>query len=92
MKMNWTMGLGCAVLALALAFPSVAQDGKKKNKPHSADEVKEDIADHRAMAEAHLNAAKCLESGKPEMECHAQLAKDCKGLGIGKYCGMKHRH
>ncbi len=92
MKMNWTAGLSCAVLALVLAFPAVAQDGKKKSKPHSADEVKEDIADHRAMAEAHLNAAKCLESGKSEKECHAQLAKDCKGLGIGKYCGMKHRH
>jgi len=44
------------------------------------------------MAEAHLNAAKCLEGGKSEKECHAQLAKDCKGLAIGKYCGMKHRH
>ena len=54
--------------------------------------MKKDIADHRAMADAHLNAAKCLESGKPEKECHAQLAKDCKGLGIGKYCGMKHKH
>jgi len=44
------------------------------------------------MAEAHLNAARCLESGKPEKDCHDQLARDCKGLGIGKYCGMKHRH
>jgi len=62
--------------------------GKKKG---DADHVKKDIADHRAMADAHLNAAKCLESGKPEKECHGQLAKDCKGLAIGKYCGMKHR-
>jgi len=92
MTAKWMMGMGSVVLALALAFPAVAQDGKKKTKPHSADEVKEDIADHRAMAEAHLNAAKCLESGKSEKECHAQLGKDCKGLGIGKYCGMKHRH
>ena len=45
-----------------------------------------------AMAEAHLNAAKCFESGKSEKQCHEQLAKDCKGLAIGKYCGMKHRH
>jgi hypothetical protein len=43
------------------------------------------------MADAHLSAAKCLESGTPEKECQTQLAKDCKGLGIGKYCGMKHR-
>lgn len=77
--------------ALVLVVPaaSFAQDkGRKDDAAH----VKKDILDHRAMAEAHLNAAKCLESGKTEKECHAQLAKDCKGLGIGKYCGMKHRH
>jgi len=94
MKTKRMLGMGGAVLALALAlaFPVAAQDGKKKEKPHSADEVKKDVADHRAMAEAHLNAARCLESGKSEKDCHAQLAKDCKGLAIGKYCGMKHRH
>jgi hypothetical protein len=54
--------------------------------------VQKDIADHRAMAEAHLNAAKCFEAGKSEKECHGQLAKDCKGLAIGKYCGMRHKH
>jgi hypothetical protein len=64
-----------------------AEKGKKDDPAH----VKKDIADHRAMADAHLNAAKCLESGTPEKECQAQLAKDCKGLGIGKYCGMRHR-
>lgn len=92
MKTKWMVGTGSAVLALALALPAAAQDTKKKEKPHSADEVKQDIADHRAMADAHLNSAKCLEAGKPVKECHAQLAKDCKGLGIGKYCGMKHKH
>ena len=65
-----------------------AEKGKKDDPAH----VRQDVGDHRAMAEAHLNAAKCLESGKSEKDCHAQLAKDCKGLGIGKYCGMKHRH
>ncbi|MGH8635423.1 MAG: hypothetical protein ACRET7_14995 [Burkholderiales bacterium] len=64
-----------------------AERSKKDDSAH----VKKDIADHRAMADAHLSAAKCLESGRPEKECQAQLAKDCKGLGIGKYCGMKHR-
>jgi hypothetical protein len=64
-----------------------AEKGKKDDPAH----VKKDVADHRAMADAHLNAAKCLESGTPEKECQAQLAKDCKGLGIGKYCGMKHQ-
>lgn len=92
MNAGWKSGLGVTLVAAALAFPAMAQDGKKKEKPHSAVEVKEDIADHRAMADAHMNAAKCLEAGKPVKDCHAQLAKDCKGLGIGKYCGMKHRH
>jgi hypothetical protein len=92
MKADWKIGAGVALMALALAFPASAQDGKKKEKPHSADEVKKDIADHRVMADAHLNAAKCFESGKSDKECHGQLAKDCKGLAIGKYCGMKHKH
>jgi hypothetical protein len=71
------------------ASPVLAAEKAKKDDPAH---VKQDILDHRSMAEAHLNAAKCLESGKAEKECLAQLAKDCKGLGIGKYCGMKHRH
>lgn len=54
--------------------------------------AKEDIAAHRAIAAAHEKAAKCLESGKSEKECHAHLATDCKAIAIGKYCGMRHRH
>jgi hypothetical protein len=75
--------LACALLALP------ADAAEKKDDPAH---VKKDVANHRAMAEAHTNAARCLESGKPEKECHAQLARDCKGLAIGKYCGMKHSH
>ena len=92
MSKNWIAGIVAGLMALALAFPAAAQDAGKKEKAHSSDEVKKDIADHRAMADAHLNAAKCFEAGKSDKDCHAQLAKDCKGLGIGKYCGMKHRH
>jgi len=44
------------------------------------------------MAKAHEAAAKCLEAGKGEKVCLEQLRKDCKGVGIGKYCGMKHQH
>lgn len=84
-----TVGMLCALLG---ALPVAAADSAKKDKAHGAEDVKKDIADHRAMAEAHLNAAKCFEAGKSEKECHGQLAKDCKGLAIGKYCGMKHRH
>jgi len=59
---------------------------------HSAQETKEDIARHRAMAAAHEAAAKCMEAGKGEKVCLAELQTACKGLAIGKYCGMKHAH
>lgn len=88
MKLNVMAVAGLAVLCGVLALPAVAAE----KKGHGTEEIRKDIADHRAMADAHLNAAKCLESGKSEKECQAQLAKDCKGLGIGKYCGMKHKH
>jgi hypothetical protein len=82
-----------ARLAMAgLLILPVAATAADKSKQDDPAHVKEGVADHRAMAEAHLNAARCLEAGKAEKDCHAQLAKDCKGLGIGKYCGMKHRH
>ncbi|HVL75755.1 MAG TPA: hypothetical protein VM406_07045 [Noviherbaspirillum sp.] len=54
--------------------------------------VKATIEQHRAIAEAHAQAAQCLESGKDEKTCHAELAKTCKGLAIGKLCGMRHKH
>ena len=59
---------------------------------HSTAETKEDAARHRAMAAAHEAAAKCLEAGKGENVCVAELQLACKGLAIGKYCGMKHAH
>ena len=59
---------------------------------HSDAETKEDIARHRAMAAAHEAAAQCMEAGKGEKVCMAELQKACKGLAIGKYCGMKHAH
>ncbi|MCU0924562.1 MAG: hypothetical protein MUF44_00545 [Hydrogenophaga sp.] len=59
---------------------------------HSDKQIKEDIARHRAMAAAHEGAAKCLEAGKGEKVCMAELQAACKGLAIGKYCGMRHVH
>ena len=67
-----------------LAFNAAAQ--------HSDKETKEDIQRHRAMAAAHEAAAKCLESGKKENVCEKELQAACKGLAIGKNCGMKHVH
>ena len=37
-------------------------------------------------------AAQCLEAGKGEAVCMKELQVACKGLAIGKYCGMKHAH
>jgi predicted transcriptional regulator len=59
---------------------------------HGDKERKEDITRHRAMAKAHTDAAICLESGKKEADCDKALQAACKGLAIGKSCGMKHAH
>ena len=66
--------------------------GPLLGQAHGEKERKEDIRRHRAMAAAHEAAAKCLESGKPENDCLEKLRQDCKGLGIGKYCGLRHQH
>ena len=74
-----------AALMLCASF-SVAQ------AQESDKEKKEDIQRHRAMAVAHESAAKCLEAGKKEDLCVKELQAACKGLAVGKYCGMKHVH
>ncbi len=58
----------------------------------NAQETREDVARHRSMAAAHEAAAKCRESGKDEEVCNMALQAACKGLAIGKFCGMKHVH
>lgn len=83
--MNRTLKLLLASL-LAVSGATVLAQG------HSSQETKEDVARHRAMAAAHEAAAKCLESGKDEKQCLADLQSACKGLAIGKYCGMRHVH
>jgi hypothetical protein len=59
---------------------------------HSDKETKADIERHRAMAVAHEAAAKCLEAGKGSDVCQKELQTACKGLAIGKSCGMRHVH
>jgi hypothetical protein len=44
------------------------------------------------MARAHEEAAKCLESGEKESVCHERLREACKGIAVGRYCGMRHAH
>lgn len=75
------------LLSLTLALLSTAAVAQ-----HSDKDTKEDVARHRAMAAAHEGAAKCLEAGKKEEVCMAELQTACKGLAIGKYCGMRHVH
>jgi hypothetical protein len=76
------------LIALMCApFLALAQGSK-----HSAEDIRKDIQRHRAMAQAHEAAARCLESGKGENACLKQLQADCKGLAIGRYCGMRHEH
>jgi hypothetical protein len=76
------------ILLLLLSLPALAL----ASGGHSAEDVKKDIQRHRAMAAAHEAAAKCLESGKKAEACHKDLQASCKGLAIGKYCGMRHEH
>lgn len=75
-----------------LAFISLALTATLSIAAESAKEVQEDIAKHRTMAAAHEAAAKCLASGKDEAGCYKDLQAACKGIAIGKFCGMKHTH
>ena len=79
------MKLFALILGIALPAAALAQ-------AHGEKERVEDAKRHRALAAVHEAAAKCLESGKSEKDCLEKLKQDCKGLGIGKYCGMKHKH
>lgn len=80
--------------SLVLAFPLMlgAAGAQAQQAPGLSDHVKKDIERHRAMAAAHEAAARCLESGKSEDACLKELQAACKGLGIGKHCGMRHVH
>lgn len=78
---------GCAGIAHS-STPAATPAAKEAEQKHK----NSDIARHRAIASAHEAAAKCLESGKTEQVCHEALRTSCKGLAIGKYCGMKHEH
>ena len=76
-----------AIIETALAFVPLHVEAAEHRR-----ECDCDVCTHRAMAAAHEGAAKCLESGKKEDVCNKELQAACKGLAIGKYCGMKHEH
>lgn len=81
-----TLALAADTPAKAPAKPAQSTVDPAK----AAEHAKEDVKRHRIMAAAHEAAAKCQESGKGEDFCMAELAKACKGIAYGKYCGMKH--
>ncbi len=77
---------------LSTLFATVFVASTAFAQAHSAAEIKKDVERHKAMAVAHESAAKCLESGKKHDVCMKELQTACKGLGIGKNCGMRHEH
>ncbi len=76
-------------LLLTALLTTLAWSAQAKEEPAH---VKELVEQHKAIAAAHQSAAQCLTSGKDEEACHADLTKACKGIAIGKLCGMKHKH
>jgi hypothetical protein len=80
----FAFGADTATKAPAKPARSAVDPAKK------AEHTEEDVKRHRTMAAAHEAAARCQESGKEEDFCMAELAKACKGIAYGKYCGMKH--
>lgn len=80
------LALGATTAAQAQSSPAPAA------KAALSEHAKKDISRHRAMAKAHEDAARCLEGGETEERCQKALLAACKGLAIGKYCGLKHEH
>ncbi len=94
--------LAAALSAMLLTAQARAHDhAPAQNKPQPSAQAgafqpdahtRADIERHRAMAKAHDAAAQCLAGGTRHEQCEKQLQADCKGLALGKYCGMRHAH
>lgn len=85
------------VVLLAPLLAGAQSAGAPKNSPaaaasNEAEHRRADVARHRQMAQAHEEAARCLESGAPEKQCQERLREMCKGIAVGQYCGMRHGH
>jgi hypothetical protein len=78
---TWVVAFGCLTLTI-LVF---AAEAPKLNQ-----ETLDDIAKHERIAAAHTEAAKCLRACQPDEVCEGALLNACKGVAIGKFCGMKH--
>ena len=83
------------VLMSPLVVAAQVGDAPKKTRPPTAADAEHrtaDVARHRQMAQAHEEAARCLQSGAPEKACQERLREMCKGIAVGQYCGMRHAH
>jgi hypothetical protein len=83
--------VGSMAAGTARAQPAPAS-AKASAAPALSAHVQKDLQRHRAMAAAHEAAARCLASGQDEDACQKQLAAQCKGLALGKHCGLRHEH
>ncbi len=77
------------LIAILFLFAGATQAAEKSM---TAEEAKAHARQHREFAEIHLQAALCLEAGKPYKECDEALKKACKGKASGPHCGMRHKH
>ena len=87
------------ILSLLVSVAAFAQSGAPPSKtPATSASSKgdvhrnEDVARHRQIAKAHEEAARCVEAGTAEKQCHERLRDACKGIAVGQYCGMRHAH
>ncbi len=84
------------LIAPVVAFAQATVPAAKNSATTASSKVdahrNEDVARHRQMAKAHEEAARCLEAGTEEKQCHARLRDTCKGIAVGQYCGMRHAH
>lgn len=81
-----------AALCLSVLPMAHGQAYAKDQDGHTEKQVQADIERHKAMAAAHQAAAQCLASGKGSSTCQKELSQACKGLALGKHCGMRHVH
>lgn len=63
-----------------------------RSRPDEHKDLAKLIAEYEQMARLHTTAAHCLSTPKSYSDCQAELRKACGGLGVGKYCGMRHAH
>jgi hypothetical protein len=63
-----------------------------RSKAEDHKDLARHVAEHQRMAQIHAAAARCLSSDRSYKECQTELSKACGGIGVGKYCGMRHAH